>query len=320
MNQPAISLPSFAKINWSFQILGKRLDGYHEVRTILQTISLHDDLHFKVSGDGVITLSCNDSSIPTGNENLAVRAAYALKDRYKCDKGVHIRLEKRIPAQAGLGGASSNAAVSLLALAHIWKVEATAPELLEIATNLGADVPFFLGGGCALATGIGATISPLADSEVQHLVVVTPNAGVATAKAYAAVSSTALTTMNTDPILSSSHEEANSRHSVPWSLHGDLINDFESVIFDIEPEIRRAKETLLQAGALGALLAGSGSSVFGIFADYEAQQRAVNEFKKEAGWRIFPCVTVSRNEYFRAIASGGIPSIRSFNSGSDTGA
>ena len=307
MNQPALSLPSFAKINWTLQILGKRPDGYHEVRTILQTISLHDDLHFKVSGDGVITLSCNDSNIPTDNENLIMRAAYALKDRYNINKGVHIRLEKRIPAQAGLGGASSNAAVSLLALAQVWKIEVTAPELLEIATNLGADVPFFLGGGCALATGIGATISPLPDSEVQHLVVITPKAGVATAKAYAAISSTTLTTMNTDPILSRSHEEANSRHSVPWSPHGDLINDFESVIFDIEPEIRRTKETVLKAGALGALLAGSGSSVFGIFADYEAQQRAVNEIKMEAGWRIFPCVTVSRNEYFRAIASGGIP-------------
>jgi 4-diphosphocytidyl-2-C-methyl-D-erythritol kinase len=320
VNQPALSIPSFAKINWSLQILGKRPDGFHEIRTVLQTISLHDDLHFKVSEDDVIALSCNDSNIPTDIENLVVRAASTLKDRFSVDRGVQIRLEKRIPIQAGLGGASSNAAVSLLALAHIWNVDATAPELLEIATSLGADVPFFLGGGCALATGIGATISPLPDSEVQHLVVITPKASVSTVKAYAAFSSTALTTMNADPILSSLHEEAISRHFVPWFLHGDLINDFESVIFDIEPEIRRTKETVLQAGALGALLAGSGSSVFGIFADYETQQRAVNEIKKEAGWRIFPCVTVSRNEYFRAIASGGIPSIRSFNSGSDTGA
>jgi 4-diphosphocytidyl-2C-methyl-D-erythritol kinase len=100
----------------------------------------------------------------------------------------------------------------------------------------------------------------------------------------------------------------------------DLKNDFESPIFDSEPEIRRAKETLLKVGALGALLAGSGSSVFGIFADREDQQRAVNEIKLEAGWRIFPCVTVSRNEYFRAVGSWGIPFLRSFNSGFDIGA
>ncbi|MFN2516882.1 MAG: 4-(cytidine 5'-diphospho)-2-C-methyl-D-erythritol kinase [Pyrinomonadaceae bacterium] len=320
MNQPALSLPSFAKINWSLQILGKRPDGYHEVRTILQTISLHDDLHFEGIEDGAIILSCNDPDIPTDDENLVLRAAFTLKTRFKINKGARIHLEKRIPTKAGLGGASSNAAVSLLALAHIWNVEPTAQAFLEVAAGLGADVPFFLAGGCALATGTGATVSALPDTAVQHILVVTPKASVATARAYAEFSSTALTTMNTDPILSSLHGEGNWQHSVPWASRGELINDFESVIFDIEPEIKRTKEALLQAGALGALLAGSGSSVFGIFADQNAQQRAVNEIKREGSWRIFPCVTVSRNEYFRAIASGGVSLIRSFNSGSDTGA
>jgi 4-diphosphocytidyl-2-C-methyl-D-erythritol kinase len=208
---------------------------------------------------------------------------------------------KRIPAKAGLGGASSNAAVSLLALAHIWKVRAIAPELLDIAAGLGADVPFFLLGGCASGTGIGATVTSLPDGDVQHLLVITPKATVSTASAYAAVSSSALTTMNTGPILSSSREEVNLRHSGPWPTHSDFKNDFESVIFDIAPEIRRTKEALLQAGAVGALLAGSGSSVFGIFADEEARKRALEEIQPEAGWRIFSCVTVSRNEYLRAI-------------------
>ena len=126
---------------------------------------------------------------------------------------------------------------------------------------------------------------------------ITPNASVSTAEAYAALRSTALTTSQRKTILSSSRTEADLRYSQPWPLPDSLNNDFESVIFDIEPEIRRTKETLLQAGALGALLAGSGSSVFGIFADREDQQRAVNEIELEAGWRIFPCVTVSRNEY-----------------------
>ncbi len=331
MNQPTLSLPSFAKINLSLQILGKRPDGYHEVRTLLQTISLHDDIHFELSSDSAISLSCDEPGIPTDNENLIVRAAYALKERYKINQGARIRVEKRIPAQAGLGGASSNAAVSLLALAHLWRVEGGAGELLEIAANLGADVPFFLLGGRALATGTGATLSSLPDSrdiDVQHLMVITPDVGVSTAKAYAALRSPSLTTTNTDPILSSSRNEAKSRDSQPWPLHAewkhrlrdDLQNDFESVIFDIEPEIRRTKEALLQAGALGALLAGSGSSVFGIFADREDQQRAVNEIKLEAGWRIFPCVTVSRNDYLRAVGSWAIPFLRSFNFGSDIGA
>jgi 4-diphosphocytidyl-2C-methyl-D-erythritol kinase len=156
---------------------------------------------------------------------------------------------------------------------------------------------------------------------VRYLIVITPNASVSTVEAYASLSSAALTTADPDPILSSSHDEPNSRHSQPWPLRDEwkrhlqdgLRNDFEFVIFDIEPEIRRTKETLLQAGALGALLAGSGSSVFGIFSDREDQQRAINEIKLEAGWRIFPCVTVSRNEYLRALGSLDSSLLRSFN-------
>ena len=340
MSQPALSLPSFAKINWSLEILGRRADGYHEVRTLLQTISLHDDLHFELTAGGAVSLSCDDPEIPTDDRNLAVRAAHALKQRYGVENGARIRLQKRIPAQGGLGGASSNAAVSLLALSHLWQVEAPAAELLEIAATLGADVPFFLLGGLARATGTGTTISALpedvddlaanpADSVgrvesaadvYRHLVVITPNAGVATVQAYASLNARALTTKNADSILSVSRSEADSRRSQPWPLPDSLKNDFESVIFDIEPEIRRAKETLIQAGAFGALLAGSGSSVFGIFAGREDQQRAVSEIKLEAGWRIFPCVTVSRNEYVHALGVWNIPFLRSFNFGPDIGA
>ena len=321
MNQTSLSLPSFAKINWRLHILGRRSDGYHEVRTLLQTISLHDDLHFELSDDGSISLSCDERDIPTDDQNLIVRAATTLKQRYNVEKGVRVRLEKRIPAKAGLGGASSNAAVSLLALTRLWNVKASTAALLEIGAVLGADVPFFLLGGCALATGIGATVSAIQeDGDACHLVVIAPNVSISTAKAYAAFSSAALTTSDKEPILSSSRDEAKMAHSQPWPREDSLQNDFESVIFDIEPEIRRTKEALLQAGALGALLAGSGSSVFGIFADREDQQRAVNEIKLEVGWRIFPCVTVSRNEYLRALNSWDVPFLRSFNSGSDIGA
>lgn len=326
MKQPSLSVPSFAKINWNLRVLGKRPDGYHEVRTLLQTISLHDDLHFEVNEDGTIALSCDDSDIPTDipfdEQNLIVRAAQALKDRYQVNQGARVRIEKRIPTKAGLGGASSNAAVSLLALSYLWSLETNADVLLEIAAALGADVPFFLKGGCGLATGTGATVSTAekSDNEVRFLIVVTPNASVSTAEAYAALRATALTTSHSDPILSSSRIEANMRNSYPWSPQNSLKNDFESVIFDIEPEIRRTKEALVQAGAFGALLAGSGSSVFGIFADREDQQRALHEIKLEAGWRVFPCVTVSRNEYLRAVGSWDIPLLRSFNSGSDIGA
>ena len=323
MNQPSLALPSFAKINWSLEIPGKRPDGYHEVKTLLQTISLHDDLHFEVSEDRAVSLSCDNPDIPTGSDNLVVRAAHVLRERFEVVQGVRIQLEKRIPIKAGLGGASSNAAVTLLALNRLWQVKPGVGELSEIAAKLGADVPFFLVGGCVHATGTGTTLSPLPSAPEpvrQYLIVITPNAGISTAAAYNALDSRALTTKNANPILSVSQSEANPRHSQLWPLEDSLKNDFESVIFDIEPEIRRTKEALLQAGALGALLAGSGSSVFGIFAGEEDQQRAANEIQLEAGWRIFPCVTVSQTEYLSAVGSWDIPFLRSFNSGSDIGA
>lgn len=319
MNSTSLSLPSFAKINLSLRILGKRPDGYHELRTTLQTISLHDDLHFELGGAG-ITLTCNDPDIPTDERNLAVRAAFALKEQYSVDAGARIRLHKNIPVKAGLGGGSSNAAISLLAMAHLWQIPATTSEIFEIAERLGADVPFFLAGGTALGEGIGTTLSPLPARGIQHLILVTPNTNVSTADAYAALNCAALTTSGLEHILSSSPRGANFQDSAQGRQYNDLKNDFESVIFDIEPEIKRTKEALLQAGANVALLAGSGSSVFGIFSSQEAQQIAINKIQLEAGWRMFACVTLSRNEYIRALSVGEVSLVRSFNSDSDFGA
>jgi len=294
-----LSLPSFAKINWSLRILGKRPDNFHEVRTTLQTISLHDRLNFELSGEQVV-LSCNDPEIPTDDRNLIVRAAHALQNRYSIRKGARIQLEKNIPAQAGLGGGSSNAAVALLALAHLWEIGPSPGDLIAVAGGIGADIPFFLYGGSMLATGTGTTLSPLPHSGVHSLIVIAPRVGVATHDAYTSLRAAALTSDTSEFILSSSPKAAISGDSHPW-LRDDFANDFESVIFDIHPEIRRAKEVLLAAGASAALLSGSGSSVFGVFADHKSQQQALEKIEGEAGWRIFPCVTVSRNEYRHAI-------------------
>lgn len=300
MNQPSIRLPSFAKINLSLRVLGKRPDGYHEISTTLQTISLHDDLLFERNVNGEISLSCDDPEIPPGADNLVVRAALSLKDHYSADGGVDIRLHKRIPAKAGLGGGSSNAAVTLLALNKLWQLNASDFDLSAIAANLGADVPFFLHGGSAKGTGTGTTLTLLPDAEVMHLIVVHPHTSVSTAEAYRALNSPALTSNNPIPILAGSLNEREFSELNPRSAT-EMENDFESVIFEMEPEIKRAKSALISAGAQSALMAGSGSSVFGIFANLETQQRAVNEIKLEPGWRIFDCVTVSRFEYDRAL-------------------
>ena len=300
----SLKLPSFAKINWYLQILGKRPDGYHEVVTVLQTISLRDEIVFTVdSEEGLVTLACDDPSIPLDGSNLILRAADGLCRSYQWAIKADIQLRKKIPAQGGLGGASSNAAVALMALNALWGKNFLKLDQLLLPASLGADVPFFLTGGRCLATGTGTKLTPLPDGPKQHLIVVTPNAKVSTAHAYASLNAASLTTSNSDSILSSSLADLNSADS----RQPPLRNDFERVIFEIEPEIGRVKSALLDAGAWGALLAGSGSSVFGVFDSEAARDRGLENLRCEAGWRVFPCETVSRDEYVRAMNSSGIP-------------
>ena len=296
-------LPSFAKINWVLRILGRRPDAYHEVLTLLQTISLRDDLSFELRADGKLTLTCDNSEIPTDNTNLIIKAGLALQERLESKQGAEIKLTKRIPAKGGLGGASSNAAVTLLALNALWRGELSIKDLMPIASRLGADVPFFLVGGRALGRGIGTKVTAVSDSPKRYLIVVTPNANVETAQAYAALNAGSLTTSDSASILSSSLAELLSADSRQWPLH----SDFESVIFEIEPEIERAKAALLEAGARGALLAGSGSSVFGVFEDEVSRDSNLESLKSEAGWRVFSCDTLARSEYFSAMNSSGFP-------------
>ena len=296
-----VKFPSFAKINWFLRILGKRPDGYHEVVTVLQTISLHDELTIQLSETGRISLTCDDPTIPTDwRDNLVLKALKLLIVGFKDWFGAEIELTKRIPAMGGLGGASSNAAVTLLAIHKLWKgadidVEKFEPRLL------GADVPFFLQGGRCAATGIGIDVTPLPDGPKKYLIVITPNAKVSTAHAYASLNAASLTTSESASILSSSLADLNSADSRQWPLR----NDFERVIFEIEPEIERAKNALLDAGAWGALLAGSGSSVFGVFDTEAERNRGLDDLKSEAGWRVFSCETLSRDEYAGAMNSSG---------------
>ena len=263
---------------------------------MLQSISLCDELTFELREDSRISLTCDDPEIPVDGSNLIVKAARALQK----NDGVSIALTKKIPAKGGLGGGSSNAAVTLLALNQLWNLQLKDADLIRIAGGLGADVPFFLIGGSAEGTGIGSDLCSVADVEQKQLIVITPSVSVSTAEAYRALNRGSLTTSESASILSSSFAGPVSNDSGQWSLH----NDFEVVIFEIEPEIRRAKEALLEAGARGALLAGSGSSVFGIFDDEAARDRALVNLRCEAGWRVFSCHTLSRTEYHGSL---GVP-------------
>lgn len=297
MLDDALTLPSYAKINWTLHVLGRRPDNYHELSTIFQTVTLHDRLRFTVRADERIEIRCDTPGIPLDETNLIYRAAIALKERYGIGMGATVELEKHIPAGGGLGGGSSNAAVALMGLAHIWGIEAAGSELAEMGARLGADVPFFFTGGTAAGTGLGTRISPLADVADLHLLIVTPAVKVLTAQAYKALSAPALTKQSSDIILSSSRAEAKIPDSVPYHLY----NDFERVVLRLEPEIERAKQALMMAGARASLLAGSGSSVFGIFDNSESRERAARQLRADKGWSVFLCGALNGAAYAEAL-------------------
>ncbi len=296
-----ITIPAFAKINWTLRVFGKRADGYHEIQTALQTVSLHDTITLERTDEPAIHFWCDDWSIPSDENNLVWRAVAALRERYSINKGLKVRLEKQIPTEAGLGGGSSDAAATLIGLAELWDVDISADALIEIAQTLGADVPFFFHGGTARATGRGDEIQALTDAPEQHLLIIKPTANVSTASAYAALNAPALTSSDSKPILFRSQP---SDASVSFDLNA-LQNDFEAVICQLEPEIGRVKNALLKAGARAAMLSGSGSAVFGIFENQDAQERAIPAIELETGWRAFPCKTVGRSHYRRGLGPAG---------------
>jgi len=300
------TLPSFAKINWSLRVLGKRSDGYHDIETVLQTVSLHDEVCFRLNDNGQIKLFCSYPNVPTDGTNLILRAADLLRTRFNLKSGITIWLEKRIPPGGGLGGGSSNAAIALLALSQLWGLNLSLAELIDLGSQIGSDVPFFFVGGSAVATDTGTEVTPVADCAETSLVIVTPVKSISTVKAYAALDSVALTSPNSARILSSSRPEADFSPRDQWPLY----NEFEKVIFEMEPEIKRVREALLDAGAQNVLLAGSGSSVFGIFESAEAQRRALELIQAEAGWRLFACNSLSREKYRQALGPCVSPLLR----------
>jgi len=286
------ALPSYAKVNLHLRVIGKREDGFHDIFTIFQTVTLHDTISFS-SSEGRIELECDDPDVPKGQENLIIRAADALRSRFDASSGARIRLEKRIPMGGGLGGGSSNAAATLIGLNRLWSLGASAEELADAGAFLGSDVPFFLTGGSAIGIGRGTKIEAMPDIRAGYILIVTPEAHVSTAEAYARLGAERLTNEQSNRILRVCRTGVNSSSF----LQGALINDFEAAVFSQFPEIGRAKERLLDLGARQALMSGSGASVFGIFDKVETRQAALKALDTEVNWRRFAVAAVSRDEY-----------------------
>ena len=298
---PEVRIPAFAKINLRLDILGKRSDGYHELRTIFQTISLQDEIRLSESGPGVtLTIQGNkDLAAEPPEKNLVYRAVDALRRELKIRAGVEIELKKTIPAGGGLGGGSSDAAAALLGYLEFARRKLPPPQLIEIAASLGADVPFFLFGGRALGVSRGDEIYPLDDIPKLHLLVVAPvGIRVSTPDAFRWVNAKplGLTKSAINPKLATFC-------ALCWSALGSgLSNDFEGAVFRRHPRLDQIKRALLQRGATEASLAGSGSAVFGVFPSPAMARRAAVAFPHD---QTFVCETLSRARYARSMGIAG---------------
>jgi 4-diphosphocytidyl-2-C-methyl-D-erythritol kinase len=252
---------SYAKINLTLDVLGKRSDGYHELATVMQTIDLYDTICLLTTDEGRVSITCNRSEL-SNDENLVVRAAQAIRNRLGLTQGVHIELHKRIPVAAGLGGGSGNAATILLALQRWWQLPLTANELWSIAAGLGSDVPFFLTGGLALCEGRGEQITPLAPHwpiAMRWLLLIKPAIAVSTATVFRNLSA-------------SDYSDGTWSKTVQTALQtkstlrpADLHNSLERGVVEQYVEVAQARKATLDAGADYVCLSGSGPTLFTTF-------------------------------------------------------
>jgi len=250
-----------AKVNLALEVLSRRADGYHEIATVMQAVDLSDRLTL----EDAPTLEVRTSApgVPTDERNLAYRAAAALQAAAKVECGVRITLDKRIPVAAGLGGGSADAAAVLLGLNRLWRLRWPVARLDEVATGLGMDVPFFLRGGTALATGRGERLEPLRGRSL-GLVLVNPRFAVSTAEMYARVTPAMYTDGRHAKTLGGGFGGRS-----PARVAASLYNGLQEVAVAAYPPIGRMRAALLAAGALGALMSGSGPTVFGVARSFE---------------------------------------------------
>jgi len=288
---------SFAKINWTLDVLGKRSDGYHELRTIYQTVGLADEVTVERTRAPGVDVTTDGIDVPDGPANLAHRAATAfleatdLGDRF----GVRIRIRKEIPSGGGLGGGSSNAATTLLALERLTRTRLSADRRFEIARQLGADVPLFLVGGTILGVGRGDEVYALADAPPRHLVLANPGVHVPTAGVFSRLGSV-LTHQGPMAIMPFTFHAAFRIHEGPTSVG----NDLEKVVVSDFPEVGIAREALLGAGAARAWMTGSGATVVGIFESAGAAVSAVDVLSDRGLWAR-AVETIDRSAYRRAL-------------------
>ena len=272
---------SYAKINLGLRILGKRKDGFHEIETVFQTISLKDEIEIRPLHN-YIKLTTNSLFCPSDQTNLVYKAASLLKRHSKTTKGCHIFLKKKIPVGAGLGGGSSNAATTLVALNNIWNTQLSIKEQKKLAAQLGSDVPFFINGGIALGQGRGEKLTPINTFPDYWGVLVCPNLQILSKWAYQQLNFNL-----TKSFKRSKFSVLTGNFPKPDDWNSLLVNDFENIVFNAHPELRTILKDLNQHGAFYARMSGSGSTIFGLYEKEDSAHAAHNYFQKSYGSFIF---------------------------------
>jgi 4-diphosphocytidyl-2-C-methyl-D-erythritol kinase len=308
-----VHVRSFAKINLGLYIGGLRQDGFHELLTVYQTIGLHDVIQVSVERGSGIEIRCDDPRVPQDQSNTCYLMVEKAMSALRAKGRVVIDIEKRLPVQGGMGGASSNAVAALLGLERALKKTLPAEERLRIAAEVGSDLPLFLIGGRVLGMGRGEQVYPLQDMPRMVCVVVTPEVGVSTPKAFGAWDRKLTTNESSDRMselgrglsawlgeMYSGAPFRRGRRENPLLelVRAGIKNDFEEVVFPEYPELSEGESALERAGAKYASLSGSGSTLYGLFVSKETARAAVTKLRKQ-GWTAQATVTLPRREYWK---------------------
>jgi len=303
-----VTVATCAKVNFGLRVLGRRPDGYHSVETILQTVGIWDRVDLDlISGERKIEISVSEGAAPADESNLCWRAARLLAEQLKVDQGVSITLGKSIPVGAGLGGGSSDAAATLVGAVRLWGLSVTQEQLEAMSAQVGADVPFFLRGGCCLALGRGEKLESL-PAPSAWLVVVVPERRVSTAQAYAALRRGATRGRRRQLSRPIKVTIEALKQGGPAALAAALHNDFEATPMGGIEDALQAKAALIEAGCLGASLSGSGSGAFGIAADRASAERIAQQLSSSWDWvRVAPTVPAGEGNVISEALEGAAP-------------
>jgi 4-diphosphocytidyl-2C-methyl-D-erythritol kinase len=278
----SIQLNALAKINLGLDVIRRRENGYHEVRMIMQTINLFDVITISKTNTEQISLKTNLPFLPVNENNLVYKAAKLLKEEFSIKQGININLIKNIPVAAGLAGGSSDAASTLIALNRLFDLKLSISDLMERGVKLGADVPYCILGGTSLSEGIGELLTPLPKAPACHILVVKPNIHVSTKYVYEHLN---LDLVSNHPDIDGIVEAV--KASNLEGIASRLGNVLETVTVKDYPVIDKIKKTMLDAGALNALMSGSGPTVFGLFTDINQAKKAYSLCKNDTANKVF---------------------------------